>query len=120
MNEKLLASFSPSTQKALRALVGTPEDCVAFYNRVTMFRAALLIGIEVVERAAPDRRADGPEQFGLMAAAGASGALECTLGLLAELHPECGKLNASSPPGSSSTKTSGAYDHIVKRFENLD
>jgi len=101
VNEALLAAFSEPTQRVLRALAGKPEDAAAFYNRLTIFRAGLMIGREVMEaqlRSTKDKHAGAILEASIVAILGNTTALECTMTTLENLHPELGKINVSNPP----------------------
>jgi hypothetical protein len=126
VNEKLLASFSPSAQRALRALASSPEDAVSFYNRLVVFHAALKIGLEVIEAGAKGLHSTdviGREAaaHGARAALGASTAIECCMSVLQEIHPGAvGRSNKSKPPGDCSTGSPEDADYIAERFKRLD
>lgn len=103
MNHKLLAAFTPGTQRVLRFLAGKPEDAANFYNRLTIFHAGLRVGVEILGNNA-QMLGNTPEgqaaAIGASQALGASAAIECCMNLMQELHPSLGKMNESNPkPG---------------------
>jgi hypothetical protein len=96
MNPEVLKAFSPSAQRVLRALAGSPGDASHFYDRLTIVRAALKIGVEVMEKARTgDKQADDVAKVGAMYALGTVTAIECCMTTLESLHPSLGKANAS-------------------------
>lgn len=110
MNRKILENLSPSSQKILALLARTPEDSVHFHQRLTVFHAALRIGVDVMERAVPG--VEGPEKqaaaLGVMYALGAATAIECCMKILEQLHPELGKINLTSPAPPAPDRVNGS------------
>lgn len=118
MNEDVLDALSGSSRKALRALAATPGDAAHLYNRLTIVRAAIRIGLEVMERQmAHFRSLDKMQEVSALAAGGQGAlgtvvAIECCMGILEELHPDLVKENVSDPK-----KPEGLNGERIRRID---
>lgn len=100
MNPNVLKAFSKSGQNVLTSLARSPEDAVHFYDRLQVIRAALRLGVEVLEnnmRGEKDEIVLASLKTASMAALGTCTALELAMGTIESLHPELGKARMSTP-----------------------
>lgn len=108
MNQEVFAMFSASTQRVLMTLARSPEDAVAFHDRLTILRAGLRIGLEVMEKqlgAPQDKATLESLRTASMATLGCATALELCMSTLQLLHPELGRasMTKTTPePGKDS------------------
>jgi hypothetical protein len=121
VNKAVLKAFSPSTQRVLLALAGSPDDASAFYDRLTIVRAGLRIGLEVLEKNLEESRGqNNPAHSNALATAAASTlgsctALECCMATLEALHPSLAKVNTSADAPKGLPGTNG-----VEKIRRLD
>jgi len=122
--EELLAAMTLPARKTMLALAGTPSAAADWYNRVADVRAALKVGIEVMEatariknarsvkltgtndaQATRDRIEADAAMQGAMFALGTITALECALNCIEKMHPELTiKARATEDPPQNGTE----------------
>lgn len=92
--EQILDAFSPPARRCLRAMAGTPDAAVRWYNGLSDVRAALKIGVEVMETSAREEaQANGgrpthTSNVKMMAASHAlatTTAIECCMSIIERL-----------------------------------
>lgn len=110
--EQIMDELSPSARRCLRSMAGTPDDAAGWYNRLADVRAAMKVGVEVMEQSAREEAQaagapTGQSNMKMIAASyalGATTALECCMSIIERLHPSLikGKVGGDPiPPGSN-------------------
>jgi len=144
MNRKLVDAFSRGSREALLTLAATPQAASDFHNGLAQFRAGLRIGLEVLEQNLADRDeqctaarrvvavAGSPEgtnrvqlleleiaslKGSIASGLGVCAALECTMTVLAQLHPSDTETRVEKPKHG---KNGLPPDSTMERFRKLD
>lgn len=122
--EEILDALSPPARRCVRVMCKTPDAAVAWYNRLADVRAALKVGVEVMETSAREeaKKVGHPtsnSNFKMQAAMYALGtvtALECCMAVVERLAGDAIKVNETDPTAPKHLNGDGEDGNRIRKI----